>query len=115
GPPTSGPSSQWRPSHRRSSSTARYDSSVTRLRSVSSTRSTMTPPLWRAESQLNSAVRALPTWMEPLGAGAKRTRVVTSADYLGATPREDLPGLFVSFTALYTVKESQNIHSSGNQ
>ena len=38
------------------------DSSVDRERSVSSIRSTNTPPWWRAKSQLKSAVRALPTW-----------------------------------------------------
>ena len=30
---------------------------------------------WRANSQLNSAVRALPTWRWPVGDGAKRTRI----------------------------------------
>ena len=33
-----------------------------------------TPPVWRAYSQLNSAVRALPMWKNPVGLGAKRTR-----------------------------------------
>jgi hypothetical protein len=27
------------------------------------------PPCWRAKSQLNSAVRALPTWKKPVGDG----------------------------------------------
>ena len=33
------------------------------------------PPPWRANSQLKSAVRALPTCSSPLGAGENRTRV----------------------------------------
>ena len=32
------------------------------------------PPFCRAKSQLNRAVRALPTWRWPVGEGAKRTR-----------------------------------------
>src|SRR2546428_12491325 len=32
------------------------------------------PPWCRAKSQLNSAVRAFPTWTYPVGLGAKRTR-----------------------------------------
>src|SRR5664280_2261614 len=53
-------------------------SSRLRSASVSSMRSTNVPPDWRATSQLNSAVRALPTWKYPVGDGAKRT--------LGASP-----------------------------
>src|SRR4051794_20684071 len=47
-----------------------------RLRSVSvsSIRRMKTPPSWRANSQLNRAVRPLPTWKYPVGEGAKRTR-----------------------------------------
>ena len=48
--------------------------SVLRSTSVSSRRSTMVPPLWRAKSQLKMKVRALPTWRKPVGEGAKRTR-----------------------------------------
>src|SRR5664279_2267375 len=44
-----------------------------RSASVSSMRSTNVPPDWRATNQLNSAVRALPTWKYPVGDGAKRT------------------------------------------
>src|SRR5689334_22433616 len=36
------------------------------------------PPPCRANSQLNSAVRALPTCSSPLGAGENRTRSVIS-------------------------------------
>ena len=43
--------------------------------SVSSMRSTNVPPYLRAKSQLNSAVRAPPTWSGPVGLGAKRTRI----------------------------------------
>src|SRR4051812_14747630 len=45
-----------------------------RSRSVSSMRSTNTPPDRRANSQLNNAVRAPPTCRYPVGDGAKRTR-----------------------------------------
>src|SRR6185437_13468149 len=34
----------------------------------------MVPLLWRAKSQLKMNVRALPTWRNPVGEGAKRTR-----------------------------------------
>ncbi len=34
------------------------------------------PPLWRAYSQLKMKVRALPTWRNPVGDGAKRTRSI---------------------------------------
>ena len=43
-----------------------------RASSVSSIRSTNVPPLWRASAQLNSAVRAPPTWKKPVGDGAMR-------------------------------------------
>ena len=33
------------------------------------------PPCRRAKSQLNNAVRALPTWSCPVGEGANRTRI----------------------------------------
>src|SRR5437764_7279045 len=42
--------------------------------SVSSIRSTIVPPDCRANTQLNSTERALPTWNIPVGEGAKRTR-----------------------------------------
>src|SRR6266478_1234118 len=32
------------------------------------------PPVWRAYSQLNKAVRAPPMWRKPVGLGANRTR-----------------------------------------
>src|SRR5690242_3133462 len=37
-------------------------------------RKTKVPPWWRANAQLNKAVRAMPTWGEPVGDGQKRTR-----------------------------------------
>ena len=43
--------------------------------SVSSTRITNLPPSCRAFSQLKSAVRAPPTWSEPVGDGANRVRI----------------------------------------
>src|SRR5213592_2255457 len=51
------------------------DSFVDRSASVSSMRRISVPSLPRASSQLNSAVRALPTWSWPVGLGAKRTRM----------------------------------------
>ena len=73
-PPASGPSSQVRPSHARSLSTACSDSRVERAVSVSSTRMMNLPPFFFARSQLKSAVRAPPTCSEPVGDGAKRVR-----------------------------------------
>ena len=50
------------------------DSAVLRATSVSSMRR-MKVPFWRrAQSQLNSAVRAPPMCRYPVGEGAKRTR-----------------------------------------
>src|SRR5690349_8596919 len=37
-------------------------------------RKTKVPPWWRANAQLNKAVRAMPTWGEPVGEGQNRTR-----------------------------------------
>src|SRR5215467_6319492 len=51
-------------------------SAVDRARSVSSMRSRNLPPWWRAKSQLDSAVRALPICRNPVGEGAKRTTTV---------------------------------------
>ena len=45
---------------------------VERALSVSSIRSRNLPPWWRANSQLNSAVRAPPMCRKPVGEGAKR-------------------------------------------
>src|SRR3546814_11593341 len=45
--------------------------------SVSSRRRRKLPPRARANSQLISATRALPTCSSPVGLGAKRTRTVT--------------------------------------
>src|SRR5438094_9399141 len=73
-PAVGGPSSQSRPSHRMASRMRSMYSSVERDRSVSSIRRMKTPPWWRANSQVNSAVRAPPTWRWPVGLGAKRTR-----------------------------------------
>src|SRR6185436_18981092 len=71
----SGPSSQSRPSQRRSSRIDVSDSRVERSASVSSMRR-MNVPSWPCESsQLKSAVRALPTWSCPVGLGANRTRI----------------------------------------
>src|SRR6516164_5725140 len=73
GPPTAGPSSQSRPSQRSVSWAEPMYSGVTRVRSVSSIRSTNVPPVERANAQSYSAVRTLPTCRSPLGEGANRT------------------------------------------
>src|SRR5215813_10511764 len=73
GPPTAGPSSQSRPSQRSVSWAEPMYSGVTRVRSVSSIRSTNVPPVERANAQSYSAVRTLPTCRSPLGDGANRT------------------------------------------
>src|SRR5690606_28636792 len=49
-----------------------------RAASVSSKRRVKRPLCFSANSQLNSAVRALPMWMWPVGDGAKRTVMVIS-------------------------------------
>jgi|GEM_PF-3615055 len=54
-------------------------SSVALVASVSAIRNTNKPPCLRANNQLNSAVRALPTWMDPLGAGSIRIRTFTGS------------------------------------
>ena len=69
--------------------------SFERARSVSSMRSTKVPPLWRASSQLKSAVRAPPTCRNPVGDGAKRTRTGRSGRRrpLGHLPGSPAPAL----------------------
>src|SRR6185312_4931654 len=73
GPPVPGPSSQSRPSQRSVSCAEAMYSGSTRVRSVSSIRSTNVPPVERANAQSYRAVRALPTCRSPLGDGANRT------------------------------------------
>src|SRR3954469_14242087 len=85
GPPTSGPSSQSKPSQRIESSSWLYDSSESRAASVSSMRKTSVPWWCRANAQLNRAVRTRPTWGLPVGEGQKRTRTLfasTTLDHL---------------------------------
>src|SRR5438132_9732569 len=79
-PPVSGPSSQFNPSQRRSSMAEASASLVERAKSVSSTRSTNVAPAPRAISQLKSAVRALPTWIWPVGLGANLRRMLDEGD-----------------------------------
>src|SRR3954471_11901835 len=74
GPPTTGPSSQSKPSQRMASSSCWYDSSESRAASGSSIRKTRAPWWWRANAQLKRAVRTRPTWGLPVGDGQKRTR-----------------------------------------
>ena len=71
-----GPSSQSSSSQRSASRICSMFSGVERSRSVSSMRSTSSPPQWRASSQLNSAVRAPPMCSAPVGDGAKRTLII---------------------------------------
>src|SRR2546430_4437311 len=72
-PPAPGPSSQSRPSQRSVSWAESMYSGSTRVRSVSSIRSTNVPPVERANAQSYRAVRTLPTCSSPLGEGANRT------------------------------------------
>src|SRR3954469_18113620 len=74
GPPTSGPSSQSKPSQRIESSSWLYDSSESRAASGSSMRKTRGPWWCRANAQLNRAVRTRPTRGLPVGEGQTRTR-----------------------------------------
>src|SRR5680860_1065540 len=86
GPPTSGPSSQSSPSQCMTSMSSSYDSSLSRLASVSSIRKTNVPLWWRANAQLNKAVRAIPTCGLPVGEGQKRAttgRLVTRNHLIG--------------------------------
>ena len=55
--------------------------------------STKRPPFFCANSQLNSAVRALPIWMLPVGDGAKRTVTVMAVEVAkaGADGKERPP------------------------
>src|SRR5215470_14037628 len=73
GPPAPGPSSQSRPSQRSVSWAESMYSGSTRVRSVSSIRSTNVPPVERSNAQSYRAVRTLPTCRSPLGEGANRT------------------------------------------
>src|SRR6266496_4117429 len=66
-------SSQLKPSHFRPSKMELTDASVLRSTSVSSSRKIMVPAFRRAYNQLKMNVRALPTWRNPVGEGAKRT------------------------------------------
>src|SRR5450756_2831945 len=63
-----------------------------RDRSVSSTRNTKVPPWWRANAQLYSAVRTLPTCRSPLGAGANRTRTAAVEPPASSTTRDHRVG-----------------------
>src|SRR6056297_443230 len=71
-PPRSGPSSQSSPSHARSSIACPRAPSFTRGESMSSIRRISFPPAWRAASQANKYVRALPRCCAPVGEGASR-------------------------------------------
>ena len=72
GPPTSGPSSQSRPSQRRSSSTPRNASSVTRDASVSSTRRTNDAAVVPRPQPREQRGPRVADVQRPHGAGAKR-------------------------------------------
>src|SRR5215213_5472940 len=76
-----GPSSQSSSSQRSASRMASTFSGVERSRSVSSMRSTNSPPDPRARSQLYSAVLAPPMCSTPVGEGAKRTLIGSDASW----------------------------------
>src|ERR1051325_3672663 len=59
-------------------------SATSRLVSVFSIRRRNSPLPWRANSQLKSAVRMLPMWMNPVGLGAMRTRTDMAGSYARA-------------------------------
>ena len=65
------------PSHASSPRIASSPPATVREASVSSMRRTRTPPCSSANRRLATAVSALPTWSEPVGLGAKRTRTDT--------------------------------------
>src|SRR5205823_2379024 len=76
--------SQSRPSQRSDSWIWSVACATSRLVSVFSIRSRNSPPSWRANSQLKSAVWTLPMCRKPVGLGAKRTRAATSVAYCRA-------------------------------
>src|SRR5579862_7798452 len=82
-----GVSSASSPSQARPSKITCTAASVERSRSVSSIRSRNLPPVRRAYSQLNSAVRAVPMCMAPVGEGAIRVTTGRS-DIDGQRPGE---------------------------
>src|SRR5271157_764007 len=83
-----GPSSQSIPSQRSPSRIPSTISGEERSKSVSSMRRTSVPPQCRSNSQLNSAVRAPPTWRYPVGEGAKRRRT-SGLDFAGVELMDD--------------------------
>ena len=64
---------------------SRSNASVLRATSVSSSRRTNVPPVWRANRKLNSAVRAVPMWSGPVGLGAIRTRMCGHGPIVGGS------------------------------
>src|SRR5215467_7813009 len=87
-------------------------SSVERDRSVSSMRRMNTPPWRRAKSQLNSAVRAPPTWRCPVGLGAKRTRTERGIRSFYS----DVPGSAAAALGARTRSEAQTAdHEAGQR
>src|SRR5271165_833571 len=75
-------SSQPSPSHFKPSKIEWTEASVLRSTSVSSSRKIIVPRFRWAYNQLKIKVRALPTWRNPVGDGAKRTRGVACEDEL---------------------------------
>ncbi len=74
-------------------------SGVERSRSVSSMRIRNLPPVWRANSQLKSAARAVPMCIIPVGEGAMRvTTGGAGSDIALPGPRADVPGAGVLST-----------------
>ena len=73
--------SQSSPSQRKDSWICSVASATSRPVSVFSMRSLNSPPWWRANSQLNSAVRTPPMCRKPVGDGAILTRTDTPLGY----------------------------------
>src|SRR3954468_20657857 len=82
------------PSQTKASRIARTLSMLERSWSVSSTRSTKTPPWLLAQSQLKSAVRAPPMCKYPLGDGAKRRRGFMARPSTTGRAKRHLPTCF---------------------
>ena len=81
-----GSSSQLMPSHCKPSRMLAVNASFERSRSVSSMRRRKAPPLFLANSQLKTAVRAVPMCRVPVGLGARRTRTDTVVWGFGTGP-----------------------------
>src|SRR4030095_4670993 len=78
--------------------------------SVSSKRSTKAPAFARANSQLLSATKILPTWSRPVGLGARRTRALIDVRYLVEQPPE---GVGDRVAAVAAEGARRDLHAGG--